>query len=103
MSYPYDFHPEAEAELFEAIDFLDSRREGYGAVLAEAAANILEQIIEKPRQFPIADSSSQRRRAILPKPFNQTYSIYYDFDGQRILVASFFNNYRDPGVWQERK
>ncbi|MEM7373777.1 MAG: hypothetical protein AAF587_34460 [Bacteroidota bacterium] len=103
MSYPYDFHPEAEEELFKAIDYLDGQREGYGVLLAEASANILDQIIEKPKRFPIADTNSQRRRAILPKPFNKTYSIYFDFDGERILIASFFNNYRDPGIWQERK
>jgi hypothetical protein len=34
MSYPYAFHPIAEEELFEAIDYLDDQREGYGALLA---------------------------------------------------------------------
>jgi hypothetical protein len=34
MSFPYDFHPEAEEELFKAIDYLDGQREGYGALLA---------------------------------------------------------------------
>ncbi|MFK7926256.1 MAG: hypothetical protein AB8H47_30180 [Bacteroidia bacterium] len=102
MSYPYAFHPIAEKELFEAIDYLDDQREGYGALLAEAAANILDQIIEKPKRFPIASPNSPRRRAILPKPFNKTYSIYFDFDGETILIASFFNNSRDPKSWQNR-
>ncbi|MEO1217604.1 MAG: hypothetical protein AAFY45_29015 [Bacteroidota bacterium] len=102
MSHPYEFHPEAEKELFNAIDYLDEKREGYGALLAEAAANILDQIIEKPKRFPIASPNSPRRRAILPKPFNKTYSIYFDFDGESILIVSFFNNSRAPGVWGER-
>ena len=103
MSFPYNFHPKAEEELFKAIDDLDSQREGYGTLLAEAAANILDQITEKPKRFPIASSNSQRRRAILPKPFHKTYSIYFDFDGESILITSFFHNRRDPGIWQERK
>ncbi|MEZ4849727.1 MAG: hypothetical protein R3B93_14165 [Bacteroidia bacterium] len=102
MSFSYDFHPEAEEELFKAIDYLDEQREGYGALLAESAANLLDQITENPKRFPIASTNSQRRRAILPKPFHKTYSIYFDFDGERILIASFFNNRRDPGIWQER-
>jgi len=39
MAYSYGFHPLAEEELFDAIDYLDSQREGYGALLAESAAN----------------------------------------------------------------
>jgi hypothetical protein len=31
MAYPYEFYPEAEEELFDAIDYLDAQREGYGA------------------------------------------------------------------------
>lgn len=46
MPYPYDFHPLAEEELFDAIDYLDHQREGYGALLAEAAANTIDKIIE---------------------------------------------------------
>jgi len=52
MGYPYDFHPEAETELFEAIDYLDSQRAGYGARLAEAAAITLDQIVDPPPAFP---------------------------------------------------
>lgn len=31
MPYPYDFHPLAEEELFEIIDYLDGVRSGYGS------------------------------------------------------------------------
>lgn len=103
MSYPYQFHPEAEKELFEAIDYLDSQREGYGGLLAEASANILDHIIDNPKRFPVASPGSKRRRAILPTPFNKTYSVYFDFDGETILIASFFNNRRDPNSWQSRR
>lgn len=51
MSYPYEFHPEAEQELFKAIDYLDGKREGYGALLAEVAANILDQIHRKAQSI----------------------------------------------------
>jgi hypothetical protein len=43
MSYPFDFHPKVEKELFEAIDYLDAQREGYGALLADEAANTIER------------------------------------------------------------
>lgn len=102
MNYPYDFHPKAEQELFEAIDFLDEQREGYGALLAEAAANTLDSILENPLRFPFGSPNTKRRKAVLPKPFNRSYSIYFDFDGEHVLIASFFNNRRDPRVWQER-
>lgn len=102
MSYPYDFHPEAEKELFKAIDYLDGKREGYGALLAEVAANIIDQIIENPQRFPFPSPDSKRRRAILPKPFHKIYSIYFDFEEDDILIVSFFNNYRDPRTWKER-
>lgn len=93
----------AEEELFDAIDYLDSQREGYGALLAESAANTLDQISANPQKFPIVSPTSQRWRALLPKPFHRTYSIYFDFDGQRILIACFFNNRRNPSMWQDRE
>ena len=102
MGYPYDFHPKAEEELFDAIDYLDNRREGYGALLAEAASNIIDKIIENPMQFPIPLSNSHRRRAILSEPFHKSYSIYFDFDGEKILIVSFFNNRKDPRAWKDR-
>lgn len=102
MSYLYDFHPEAEGELFEAIDYLDGQKEGYGALLAEAAAHTLDLIMENPLRFPLASSHPARRRALLPKPFHKTYSFYFDFEGDQVLIACFFNNRRDPRIWQQR-
>lgn len=102
MSYPYAFHPKAEKELFEAIDYLDNQRVGYGALLAEHAADIFDQITDYPERFPLILKDSNRRRALLAKPFDKAYSVYFDFDGESILIISFFNNRRDPGKWQER-
>ncbi len=102
MSFPYDFHPKAEKELFEAINFLEEQREGYGALLAEATANLLDQIINNPKQFPNTIQADQRRRAALFKPFHKTYSIYFDFNGSEVVIISFFNNRRDPSEWQDR-
>ncbi|MEO1414815.1 MAG: hypothetical protein AAFW00_06020 [Bacteroidota bacterium] len=58
MTFSYDFHPLAEEELFDAIDYLDSQREGYGALLAESAASILDQITAHPEKFPIVSPAS---------------------------------------------
>ena len=102
MAFPYEFHPLAEKELFEAIESLDDQRQGYGALLAESAANTLDQIIDNPERFPVASIATLRRRALLPKPFHKTFTIYFDFDGESILIACFFNNRRDPKTWQER-
>lgn len=102
MGFTYHFHPEAEKELFDAIDYLDEQREGYGAILAEAAAQVLDQIIAHPQRFPLVLPSSNRRRALLPKPFHRSFAIYFDFEGTDILIISFFNTRRNPGVWQGR-
>lgn len=101
MAYPYAFHPEAEEELFDAIDYLDTQREGYGALLADAAASILDSITENPLRYPVV-SESQRRRALLPTPFHKSYAVYFDFDGEKVVILCFFNNRRDPSVWQRR-
>lgn len=102
MSYPYVFHPQAEEELFDAIDYLDNQRAGYGALLAERAADVFDQITDHPERFPIVLKDSKRRKALLAKPFDKSYSVYFDFDGASILFVSFFNNRRDPGAWRKR-
>ena len=103
MNYPYDFHPLAEEELFDAIDYLDGQREGYGAVLAEAAANLFDTITQYPERFPLISQRSARRKALLPKPFHKTYTVYFDFLDGVILIVSFFHNSRDPRIWQRRE
>jgi len=102
MGYSYTFHPKAEEELFDAIDYLDNQRAGYGALLAEVAADLFDQITEYPERFPIVQASAGRRRAMLTKPFDKSYSVYFDFDGTEILIVSFFNNRRNPSIWKER-
>ncbi|MEZ4685101.1 MAG: type II toxin-antitoxin system RelE/ParE family toxin [Bacteroidia bacterium] len=103
MSYPFDFHPKVEKELFEAIGYLDAQREGYGALLADETANTIEQIANHPTLFPLISDSKTRRRALLGKPFHKSYSIYFEFDGNQILILCFFNNWKDPRAWQERE
>lgn len=103
MSYPFDVHPLAEDELFAEIDYLERKREGYGALLADVAAQTLDSITETPERFPLVFPDSGRRRALLGKPFQKTYSIYFDFDQERVLIVSFFNNRRDPNTWQSRR
>ena len=101
MTYPYEFHPEAEQELFDAIDYLDTQREGYGALLADAAMTVLDAITENPLRYPLV-AGDQRRKALLPKPFHQSYSVYFDFDGNKVVILCLFYNRRDPKIWEER-
>ncbi|MEM7510817.1 MAG: type II toxin-antitoxin system RelE/ParE family toxin [Bacteroidota bacterium] len=102
MPYPYDFHPLAEEELFEIIDYLDGVRSGYGSLFAELISDEIELIISHPGRYPSVNELGTIRKAILPKPFHKAYSIYFEFQDDKILFISIFNNSRNPDEWQNR-
>lgn len=93
----YRFHPEAETELNEAVDYYDACQEGLGLELAREIHATIENICE----FPLAWTSlSQNTRRCLLRRF--PYGVVYQPKGGEIIIMAIMQLNRKPDYWRKR-
>lgn len=93
----YDFHPEAEIEFFDAINYLEEQETGLGRNFARE----IFASIRKITFFPYAWTPiSKNARRILVNKFR--YGIIYQVQGDNILIVAVMHLSRKPYYWQGR-
>lgn len=93
----YFFHPEAEKEFSEAVDYYDACQEGLGLEFTREVYEMMECISE----FPLAWTPlSQNTRRCLLKRF--PYGVVYQPKGKEIVVVAIMQLNRKPGYWRKR-
>ena len=93
----YSFHPEAEIEFFEAIDYYEDCGEGLGLEFSREIFATIKRII----RFPMAWSqySFNSRRCLLKRfPFGIVYRIVQD----EIIIFAVMQSNREPDYWKNR-
>ena len=90
-------HPEALAELVEAISFYESRAEGLGGDLFEEVRRVWEMIRENPEVAPEFDAP-YRRYVCRRFPF----SVVYRPLPEHVRVLAVMHQRRRPGYWKDR-
>jgi len=89
--------PGAEAELAEAIEWYEERREGLGGELLELARATFERILEAPHQLPSWVGDREYRRLVLA---HFPYSIIFTYDDAEVRIVAFAHARRKPGYWR---
>lgn len=93
----FKFHPVAENELIESIEYYESCRSGLGLDFELQVENAVRLSIEYPAAWP--EIAPGIRRCLLQRfPFGVIYSV--EDDG--ILVLAVMHLHREPGYWQDR-
>ena len=91
------FHPEAQAEMRESIDFYEVRLEGLGLRFLAAVEETTKRIVAYPEAgAPLAGEF--RKRIVQGFPFNMIYHVWEDY----IYVVAVAHHHRRPGYWRER-
>ena len=90
-------HPEAEAEMAEAIAFYDRRTAGLGDDFLGEALEAFERIESAPEAWPCIEGPVRR---CLVERF--PYAVYYRIDPDRIFVLSVTHTRRRPVAWRTR-
>ena len=94
----YRFHPEAETELNEAVDYYDACQEGLGLEFAREIHATIDSIC----QFPLAWTPlSQNTRRCLLRRF--PYGVVYQSKGREIIIMAIMQLNRKPDYWRKRK
>lgn len=94
----FSFHPEAETELFGAMDWYEEQEPDLGPAFAEEATAAFLRISDFPEAWPVL--TQDLRRCLLHRfPFGVIYSIEQD----EILILAVMHLHRDPGYWESRR
>ena len=91
------FHPEAEDELFDAVEYYERIEPGLGLDLAAEIDALLELVASYPQAWPTVDGDIRRAPT---KRF--PYSVLYSVEPGHILVVAVMHLRREPRYWEHR-
>ena len=93
----YIFHPDAESEFQEAIDFYEDRQYGLGYDFSLEIYSAIQRIVENPKAWTKLDGDIRR---CIANRF--PYGIVYTESEDRIYILAVMNLRRRPGYWKYR-
>lgn len=93
----YAFHPEAETEFVEAVEYYEEREDGLGHDLAVEVYATIQRILAQPKAWPIIDVDI--RRALVRR---FPYGVLYAEEGDGIFVVAVMHLHREPDYWKSR-
>jgi plasmid stabilization system protein ParE len=93
----YSFHPEAEKEFDEAIDYFEEVEIGLGYDFAVEIYSTIERIMVFPKVWPILEGDVRR---CLVKRY--PYGILYSEENEGIFIIAVMHLHRNPEYWKHR-
>lgn len=94
----FSFHPEAEIELNEAIDYYENIEPGLGYDFALEVHSAVKRSIAFPKAWP--EMEDEVRRSLVQR---FPYGILYSVEQDGIFVLAVMSLHRKPGYWKSRK
>lgn len=97
MTLPFDFHPQAEAELEQAVEYLEEEQTGAGQGLLQIVESALDHVSAYPESCPVA------RGTVRAKVVSRyRYTIYYRPKADHIRILAVAHQSRAPYYWLGR-
>lgn len=94
----FRFHPDAERELREAVDYYEDVEPGLGYDFSVEVYSSVQRAVSYPKAWPILDGSI--RRALVRRfPFG----VLYSEENGVLLIIAVMNLHREPGYWKGRR
>ena len=92
------FHPEAEEELNNAIDYYEEIEPGLGYDFALEVFSAIQRSVKFPKAWTVLEGEVRR---CLVRRF--PYGILYTEEESGIFVIAIMHLHRKPGYWRDRK
>ena len=93
----FSFHPEAEKEFLEDINYYEDREGGLGYDFSIEVFATIQNIIIYPTAWPIIEEGVRR---CLVHRF--PYGVIYSIEQEEILILAVMHLHRHPGYWKNR-
>ena len=92
------FHPEAETEFNEAIDYYEECEPGLGEDLAIEVHATIQNILTYPEAWPMLEDDIRR---CLTSRF--PYGVLYSIETEGVFILAVMHLHRNPDYWKHRK
>jgi len=93
----FRFHPDAEAELINAINYYEESRENLGLEFAEEVYATIQRITEFPQAWRRMTETTRR---CLTNRF--PYGVVYMIGIEEIVIIAVMHLKKEPGYWKKR-
>ena len=94
----FSFHPEAEAELGEAVDYYEGVEPGLGLDFAAEVNDAIQRAASLPKAWPVMEDGCRRS---LVKRF--PYGVLYAEEDGSLYILAVMHLRRFPGYWKHRR
>lgn len=94
----WSFHPEAETELYLAIDYYKGCEPGLGADFAIEVHTTIQNILAYPEAWPTLEGDV---RCCLTSRL--PYGVLYSIETGGIFILAVMHLHRNPDYWKHRK
>ena len=93
----YEFHPEAELELYEAAQWYEAKISGLGIRFGDEVERVVDLLLEHPEMGARVDENL--RHFVLRRfPFSVVYAVAADC----IYIVAVAHGSREPEYWRLR-
>ncbi len=94
----FSFHPAAESEFYDAIDFYEQCELGLGYDFSIEVYSCINNVLSFPELWPVLEGDIRR---CLTNRF--PFGILYNINGNDIFILAIMHLSKKPGYWKERK
>ena len=94
----FRFHPDAERELREAVDYYKDIGTGLGYDFSVEVYSAIQRAVGYPRAWPVLEGEVRR---VLVQRF--PYGVLYSGKEKSLLIVAVMNLRREPGYWRSRR
>ena len=92
------FHPEAERELHEAIDYYEAIEPGLGYDFSLEVYAAIQLAMTYPEAWPPMEMDIRR---VLTRRF--PYGVLYSSEHDALLIIAIMNLHREPDYWKHKR
>ncbi len=93
----FSFHPEAETEFLEAINYYENREFGLGYDFSIEVFATIQNIVIYPTAWPVIEEGARR---CLVHRF--PYGVIYSIEQKEIYILAVMHLRRHPDYWKNR-
>ena len=94
----FTFHPQAEAEFNDAIEYYEEIEPGLGYDFATEVYATIQRSVALPKAWPVIDG--EIRRSLVSR---FPYGVLYAEGEDGIDIVAVMNLHRHPDYWKHRK
>ncbi|MEX0661113.1 MAG: type II toxin-antitoxin system RelE/ParE family toxin [Balneolaceae bacterium] len=95
----YSFHPEAEQEFIQSIDYYEERSPNLGYDFSTEVYSAIQRIIAYPKTWPFIEADI-RRTLVKKYPYGILY--HYNEENDVVFIVAVMHLHRGPDYWKTR-